>query len=60
MNDYKTEFPPLPASEYKDGPEITEAEDPTPEDEAKANATDEQGEEDEEEQEEMDNEDDED
>jgi len=60
MNDYKTEFPPLPASEYKDGPEITEAEDPTPEDEAKANATDEQGEEGEEEQEEMDNEDDED
>jgi len=43
--DYKAELPPLPASEYNDGPEIVETEDPTPEDEAKANAPEEQGEE---------------
>jgi radial spoke head protein 4A len=50
--DYKADLPPLPASEYSDGPEIAEAEDPTPEDEAKANAPEEQGEEGEEDHEE--------
>lgn len=43
--DFKAELPPLPASEYNEGAEIGEAEDPTPEDEARANAPEEQGEE---------------
>ncbi len=60
MADYKAEFPPLPSSEYNDGPEIVEADDPTAEDEAKANAPEEhgEGEEDREEGEENDEDDD--
>ncbi|CAF3759119.1 unnamed protein product [Adineta steineri] len=52
--DYGPELPPLPANEYNDGPEIAEADDPLPEDEAKAKAAEEQaaGEEEEEEEEE--------
>jgi len=60
MSHYKAELPPLPASEYNDGPEIVEAEDPTPEDEAKANAPEEQGEEGDEHEEEAENEEEED
>ncbi|UJR09249.1 hypothetical protein I4U23_013495 [Adineta vaga] len=57
--DYGPELPPLPASEYNDGPEIVEADDPLPEDEAKAKAAEEQAaEEEEEEEEEEDNGDD--
>ena len=57
-SDYKSEFPPLPASEYSDGPEVNEGEDPTPEEEAKANAPDEHEEGDEDHEEELENEDD--
>jgi radial spoke head protein 4A len=56
---YKPELPPLPADEYKDGPEITEADDPTAEDEEKARVAAEKPEE-EEEEEEAENEDEED
>ncbi|CAF4657953.1 unnamed protein product, partial [Rotaria socialis] len=41
-SDYGPELPPLPANEYSDGPEIGEAEDPSPEEEAKARAAEEQ------------------
>ncbi len=58
--DYKAEFPPIPAEEYNDGPEIGEADDPSAEDEAKANAPAEQENGDEEHEEELENEDDED
>jgi radial spoke head protein 4A len=40
--DYKPELPPLPASEYNDGPEVGEAEDPSVEDEAAARAANEE------------------
>jgi radial spoke head protein 4A len=50
--DYKSEFPPLPANEYNDGVEITEADDPSAEDEAAARAAEEHPEEGEEEHEE--------
>ena len=58
--DYGPVFPPMPASEFTDTPEISEADDPTAEDEAKAKAAeehvDEEGEE--EQTEEVDNEED--
>jgi len=41
-SDYGPELPPIPANEYSDGPEIGEAEDPSPEEEAKARAAEEQ------------------
>ena len=57
-SDYRPELPPMPASEYNDGPEIAEADDPTAEDEEKARAAAEQPEEGEEEgEEEAENED---
>jgi radial spoke head protein 4A len=48
-NDYRPDLPPMPASEYTDGPEIAEADDPTAEDEEKARAAAERPEEGEEE-----------
>ena len=41
-SDYGPELPPVPANECSDGPEIGEAEDPSPEEEAKARAAEEQ------------------
>jgi radial spoke head protein 4A len=58
-SNYKAEFPPLPANEY-DGPEMNEADDPTPEDEAKANAPEEQEEGEDDHEEGLENDDDED
>lgn len=40
-SDYGPELPPVPANECSDGPEIGEAEDPSPEEEAKARAAEE-------------------
>ncbi|CAF0810935.1 unnamed protein product [Adineta ricciae] len=59
-SDYRPELPPIPASEYNDGPEITEADDPTAEDEEKARLAAEKPEEEEEGEEEVENEDEED
>ena len=57
--DYGPELPPVPSNECSEGPEISEVDDPTPEDEARARAAeDQEAEEGEEEQEEeMENED---